>query len=220
MNSLDWICLAVILLSVVWAAIQGIFMELFHLGGVLVGYLFAVWEGWRLAPYFEPHVKSYTLAKACGGIVIFMSVMIIAGIAGRITRWAMKEVGLRWFDRLLGGVFGFVRGAALCTIGVMTLAAVAPHSLWIAESRTGAYFVLTARMAAALAPEGLRDELRDGLERVRKQQQELLHPSKSDTTNGGSAATGDGKTSGETSKQGKPSEKRKQDVQSKPVVKT
>jgi len=176
MNALDWICIAVLALSVLAAVASGFMMELFHLAGVIVGYVLAAWEGWRLAPWFQPYVKSEALAKACGGIVIFMAVMIVAGISGKITRWAMSEVGLRWFDRMLGGVFGFIRGVLLCTIGVLAIATVAPDSHLIAESRTGSYFLLSARAAAWFAPEGLRDDFRAGVERIRKQQQEMLKP--------------------------------------------
>src|SRR5579862_2467479 len=68
-NNLDWICILVIAISMLSAAAMGFFMELFHLAGVLVGYILAAWEGWRLAPWFEPYVKSEILAKACGSIV-------------------------------------------------------------------------------------------------------------------------------------------------------
>ena len=176
MNTLDWVVIAVLLLSIVGAVASGFMMELFHLGGVILGYVLAAWEGWRLAPWFLPYVKSDLLAKACGGIVVFMGVMIIAGIAGKITRWAMNEVGLRWFDRFLGGVFGFVRGVLLCTIGVLAIATVTPETYIISESRTGSYFMLAARSMVYLAPEGLRDDFHAGLERVRKQQQEMVKP--------------------------------------------
>src|SRR6267154_2251577 len=174
MNTLDWIVIGVLALSIVGAVASGFMMELFHLGGVILGYLLAAWEGWRLAPWFLPYVKSELLAKACGGIVVFMGVMIIAGIAGKITRWAMKEVGLRWFDRFLGGVCGFISDVLLCTIGVLAVATVAPESHIISESRTGSYFMLAARSVVYLAPEGLRDDFHTVLERIRKQQQEMM----------------------------------------------
>jgi len=175
-NTLDWVVIAVLALSIVGAVASGFMMELFNLGGVILGYMLGAWEGWRLAPWFQPYVKSELLAKACGGIVVFMGVMIIAGIAGKITRWAMKEVGLRWFDRFLGGVFGLIRGVLLCTFGVLALATVAPESHVISESRMGSYFLLTARSVVYLAPEGLRDDFHAGLERIRKQQQEMVKP--------------------------------------------
>jgi len=212
MNTLDWICIIVLVVSMIGAAASGFFMELFHLAGIVVGYVLAAWEGWRLAPWFEPYVKSQTLAKACGAIVVFMGVMIVAGISGKLTRWVLKEVGMRWFDRLLGVVFGLVRGLALCTLGVLALATVAPESHVIAESKTGPYFLLGARMAIVAAPEGVRSEFREGFNHIRKQQQEMLDPNAPAAPPAGGAKPPEGNA---PQKQ-KPSEKPAKDVQSKP----
>src|SRR5277367_741324 len=212
MNTLDWICIFVILVSLIGAAASGFFMELFHLAGVIIGYILAACEGWRLAPWFEPYVKSEPLAKACGAIVIFMGVMIVAGISGKLTRWAMKEVGLRWFDRFLGAVFGLARGFALCTIGVLALATVAPESHVIAESKTGSYFLLGARMAIVAAPESVRTEFREGFDRIRKQQQEMQNPKVPFVPPAGDATT----PGNNVPQKEKPSGKPAQDVQSKP----
>jgi len=43
MNAVDWIILAVILLSVFLAAMQGFFFEIFSLAGTIIGYLLAAW---------------------------------------------------------------------------------------------------------------------------------------------------------------------------------
>ena len=89
MAAIDWVIVAVLALSVLVAAAQGFFFEVFSLAGTIFGYILAAWEYWRLAPWFEQYVKSTAAANAAGFITIFVSVMIIASIAGKITRWAM-----------------------------------------------------------------------------------------------------------------------------------
>src|SRR5436309_1024816 len=126
MSGFDWLIIVIIGLSVLAAAAQGFFFEAFSLAGVVFGYLLAAWEHWRLAPWFEQYVKSPELANAAAFMTILLSVMIVAGIAGKTTRWIMKEVGLRWVDRLLGAAFGIIRGVLIVSALVVATTAFAP----------------------------------------------------------------------------------------------
>jgi membrane protein required for colicin V production len=159
----DWVIIAVLVLSVVVAAAQGFFFEMFSLAGVVFGYLFAAWEYWRLAPWFQKYVNSAAAANIAAFWTIFVFVCIIAGIAGKITRWAMKEVGLRWADRLLGGAFGLVRGVAAVSIAVLVLATFYPDSGLMRGSQLGRYFLFTARAASWVAPSDVRHMFHDGV---------------------------------------------------------
>ena len=100
---LDWVILLIIVLSVLQAIAQGFFYEFFSLAGVIVGYLLAAWEYPRVAAWYAPHVNSQWAADIAGFFTIFVVVVLLAGVLGRIARWAVHGVGLRWFDRLLGG---------------------------------------------------------------------------------------------------------------------
>jgi membrane protein required for colicin V production len=162
MNWLDWTILVVIVLSVFGAAAQGFFFELFSLAGVIFGYVLAAWNYKRVAPWVLPYVKNDWVANAAGFLLIFVVIVILAGVAGRIARWAMKEVGLRWFDRLLGAAFGLVKGALVVAVLVMALAAFGPGSKTLAESRFGSYFLVVGRAATWVAPYDLREGFRQG----------------------------------------------------------
>ena len=62
----------------------------FGLAGLVVGYVLAAWQYPRLAAWFEPHLKAPWLGEIAGFLIIFLAVVIAAGILGRIVRWAMK----------------------------------------------------------------------------------------------------------------------------------
>ena len=170
MSGFDWLIVVVIALSVLSAVAQGFFFELFAMGGLIVGYLLASWEYWRLSPWFEPYVRSQQVANAAGFMTVFFSVCILAGIAGKVTRWAAKEVGLRWVDRLLGGAFGLARGLLLVSVGVLAIATFAPDSHWLADSVLGRYFLVTARSASWLTPSDMQQKFRHGIDQFRKMQ--------------------------------------------------
>lgn len=175
MNGLDWIIIAVVAVSVVLATAQGFFFELFSLAGTVVGYLLAAWQYQRAAAWFLPYVKSEWIAQSTAFLVIFLAVVIFAGIVGRITRWAVQGVGLRWFDRFLGATFGLVRGALIVMVIVMALASFGPGSRALANSTLGPYFLVLGRGAVWASPYELREKFRGGLESLRELQSGSSH---------------------------------------------
>ena len=97
---------AIIVLSILLSAAQGFLYEIFSLAGVVLGYLSAVWGYHRLSGLFRPYVNATQYADIAAFLTIFFAILILAGMMGRLARWAMKEVGLRGIDRVLGGAFG------------------------------------------------------------------------------------------------------------------
>ncbi len=167
MGGLDWIMVAVVLLSVALAASQGFLFEVVSLTGVVVGYLVAVWEYPRVAACYAPYVKQPWVADIAGFLTIFVAIAVLAGIAARIARWSMRESALRWFDRVLGAAFGLVRGALVAVVLVMALAAFAPGSKWLAESTSAPYLLAVGRAAVWVAPSEVRQRFREGLRLMR-----------------------------------------------------
>lgn len=163
MNGLDWLIIGILVLSVLMAAAQGFFFELFSFVGAIFGYLLAAWEYKTVAVWIIPYVKNEWVANSAAFLIIFMSVVILAGIVARIARWAMQEVGLRWFDRLLGAAFGLLRGALVVMVLVMALASFGPGSQKLAESSLGSYFLVLGRAAMWATPTEFRQQFRSGL---------------------------------------------------------
>jgi membrane protein required for colicin V production len=174
MSPFDWILIALIVLSVVAAAAHGFFAELFSLGGAVLGFLLAAWQYWRLAPLFEPYVKSPAVANAAAFFSILVVVGLIAGVCAKVATWTMKEAGLRWVDRFLGGAFGFVRGLVLATIVVLIAVTFTPEAGWLQRSSLAGYFTLSARVVAWVAPSSVRGKFQDGVAYIRKVRQEGL----------------------------------------------
>lgn len=174
MNGFDAVLIAVILLSALVAAAHGFFSEIFSLAGALFGFLLASWEYWRLAPWFGQYTKSATMANAAAFLAIVVAVSILASIAAKITTWAMKEVGLRWADRMLGGAFGLFRGLVLGTILVLIATSFTPDAPWLQQSRMAGYLSVSAHVAIWVAPAGVRDRFNDGVAYLRKAREEAL----------------------------------------------
>jgi len=168
MSGLDWVIVVTVVLSVLLATAEGFFFEIFSLAGAVLGYLFAVWEYARWAPWFLPYVKSEAIAQLVSFLTIFFVVLLLAGMAGRIARWAGKAAGLRWFDRMLGAAFGLVRGVIIVTVLVLGLAAFSPGSSTLAASQLGGYFLVLAHGASWVAPSDLRARFREGVQALHR----------------------------------------------------
>lgn len=162
LSILDWGIVFVLLISVLSAAAQGFFYELFALAGAVVGYLVAAWEYYRLAAWYMRYVNSAWVADIAGFLTVFLAFALLGGVVGRIARWAVHGVGLRWFDRVLGGLFGAIRGVAVCTVIVMALASFSPTSPYLQNSRIAPFLLVTGRALIWAAPAELRQRFHDG----------------------------------------------------------
>src|SRR5215472_10311635 len=119
-NAFDWLLLVILLWSTIAAFLRGIVMELFSLGGLVAGILIASWNyqhlspilGRLLNPVFGP---SDALSNLLSFLFLAIGVMIVATLTGWLIRRTAHTVGLGFFDRLLGGLFGLARG---CLLGV------------------------------------------------------------------------------------------------------
>src|SRR5579871_3342695 len=126
MTVLDWIICALILFSVITAAIQGFFSEALTTAGLIVGYVVAAWKYRRLAEWFEGFLKNPWLAEILGFLIIFFVIVLLFGLAARVARWIMKEAGLSGFDRFLGALLGLLKGGLMVSVILMGVTAFTP----------------------------------------------------------------------------------------------
>ena len=170
MNIADLIIVLVLLVSVTQAAMSGFFQEAFAIAGAVFGYIVAAWQYHRLAAYMAPYITSRWLAEIAAFLLIFILVLILAGILGRTVRWLIKEVGLSGIDRFMGAVLGLVRGSLLVAIVLVSVTAFTPNSRWLRGSALVPYFLVVGRAAIWVAPSELRAQFYQGLDYLRRGQ--------------------------------------------------
>ncbi len=120
MTTVDYILAAAVLLSVLFGAIRGFLRESIALLGWLVG----LWLAWRYASVVQPYLGGALagtelqvwLARA----LVLLAVVIASWIIGSLLSWLVQRSGLTLtVDRVLGSVFGLVRGAVIVGFAVM-----------------------------------------------------------------------------------------------------
>ena len=176
MTAIDWAILAILAISVVMAAREGLMVEVFSLAGLVVGLLLASWDYQTLTPWVGGWVHSVPLAQALAFLLIAFGVMIAAALAGRFIRWSVKSIGLGWADRMAGAAFGLVKGCVLVTIAVMVIAAFWPSATWFRRSRLAPGFLTMAHRVAVVAPADLQQKIRAGVVVLRKDQPDWMKP--------------------------------------------
>jgi membrane protein required for colicin V production len=176
MAVVDWVIAAIVVLSVIGAAKNGFFVEAFSLGGVVLGLLIASWNFQRLMPALLQLIHNSAVAEAIAFLLVALSVMIIAGVVGRILNRTAHSIGLGWLDRLVGAVFGFLKGCVVVTLGVMVLAAFFPHCRWLDHSQLAPYFLSAAHTTTAVTPSELGERIREGVKMIRDAQPDWLKP--------------------------------------------
>lgn len=176
MTSIDWAIVAIVVISVVMAAKQGLVVEVFSLAGLVLGLLLASWDYQMLMPWVGSWIHSAALAQALAFLLIAFGVMIAAALAGRFIRWSVKSIGLGWADRMAGAAFGLVKGCVLVTIAVMVIAAFWPSATWFRRSRLAPGFLTMAHRVAVVAPADLEQKIRAGVVVLRKDQPDWMKP--------------------------------------------
>ena len=173
MTAADWIIVIVIAVSVLQAAVSGFFHEAFGIAGLILGYLLAAWNYERLAARYAPYLKSMWLGEIAAFLVIFLAVALVAGLAGRVVRHIVKEAGLSFVDRILGGALGLLRGILMVAVVLMSMAAFTPTSRWLEGSQLAPYFLVVGRAAIWVAPSELRSRFYQGLDLLHREQQHM-----------------------------------------------
>jgi membrane protein required for colicin V production len=120
MIAVDYILVAVILLSVLFGAIRGFLRESIALLAWLVG----LWVAWKYSGLLEPHLGGALTGTAlqswvARGILLLAVVMtgwLLAGLLAYLVQRSGLSLGV---DRMLGSVFGLVRGAVIAGFAVM-----------------------------------------------------------------------------------------------------
>lgn len=173
----DWLIVVVLIVSALSAAKKGFFLEVFSLAGVVLGLLLASWNYQKLLPQATRWIHNLPAAEVLCFLGIALGVMLVAGLIGRLIRWSVHSVGLGWADRLIGALFGLVKGCVLVTIAVLVIAAFLPQATWFRQSRLAPYFLTAAHQASVVTPSELGERIRQGVTLIRSAQPPWLKPS-------------------------------------------
>jgi membrane protein required for colicin V production len=113
LSSIDWILLAVIGFSMLLGLLRGIVQEIFSLAGWVAAFYLAQYYAPNMAQWLPMEGSSEMLRFAAGFVVVFVIVLIVQVLITGVVRKMLSMVGLGVLDRLLGSLFGALRGVVI-----------------------------------------------------------------------------------------------------------
>jgi membrane protein required for colicin V production len=119
LTGVDVLILVVLLGSTVIGALRGFVREAVS----VVFWVLAVWGAWQFGPVVEPHLGGLladpSIAPWVGRLVILVLILLIGWVAGMLLSYFTRSIGLGPLDRVIGVLFGIVRGMVL--VGLMII---------------------------------------------------------------------------------------------------
>jgi membrane protein required for colicin V production len=120
MTTVDYCLTAAVLLSMLFGSMRGFLRE----SVALLGWLVGLWLAWRYAGLVEPYLGGTltgTLLQVWVARIAVLLVVVMAGwLLGSLLSYIVQRSGLTLgVDRLLGAVFGLVRGVVIIGFAVM-----------------------------------------------------------------------------------------------------
>lgn len=169
LNWFDISLLLLLLFSVISGLREGFARVAVGLVSTIAALLLALWCYRIPAAWFRPYVATDTIADVIGFLLIFIAVCVVGGLLAAAMARLFKWIGLSWFDHLLGGAVGFVRGALVVAALVAALVAFTPTPTpaFLNESKVLPYAQQIAYMVVAAAPRDVKDAFEKQLDNLK-----------------------------------------------------
>ncbi len=167
-NWLDWTLTAIVVASVAGAARKGFVRELISLASLVAGLAVAAAGFHWAASWFADLTSSPQVAQGAGFLALFVLVLILGAVISFVAKKLVKAAGLQLFDRILGALFGLVRGVGIAAVLLMAMVAFGMKPDVVHHSVLAPYAANLARPVARLMPEELRTRFQDGLDKLKQ----------------------------------------------------
>ncbi|MEX6505044.1 CvpA family protein [Jiella sp. M17.18] len=152
---LDAILFAIMLVSALLAMVRGFSREVLSVVSWLVAAAAAYFFYKPLTPYAAQYISSHTVAMVAAAAVVFLVTLIIVSfITLRIADFIIdSRIGA--LDRVLGFIFGAVRGLLLVVVAMLFFNWLAPQNqpTWIANARSKPFLDDLGQKLVAALPE-------------------------------------------------------------------
>ena len=164
MITIDYLILAVLLISMIVGFFRGFFPELVSIVTWIVAIFAAMNFSGLVEPYLQGKLGSVVVELWAARLIMFVVTLILGGLLGQLVSLVIDKSGLSGTDRMLGLVFGIVRGGvilgALVILGQLMGFQKEP---WWPQSQ---FIPMVERVGDALrvmAPDSVNDYLEDKL---------------------------------------------------------
>lgn len=119
MTSFDYAVLTVIGISIVVSIMRGAIKELLALFGWIVAFYIAKTYSSQLAPLLPQDIPTEAFKVLAAFLILLIGVLFINSLLSIALSTIVSKIGLGWLNRVLGVIFGFVKGLLIICVLVL-----------------------------------------------------------------------------------------------------
>jgi membrane protein required for colicin V production len=116
MNEIDYVILAVLLISVIVGVVRGAVREVINIMGWLAALVLAQMYAKSSAVWLAEWIGEPSVRFLVAWMGIFLLTLILFGLIGSLIAGAVRKLGLGGLDRMGGAVIGIIRGGLILVV--------------------------------------------------------------------------------------------------------
>lgn len=154
---IDIIIVGIIALSVITGLIRGFVKELL----ALCIWILSIWVAYKYSKVLDPWLLKYiqdkTIRSIAAFVIVLIGVLLVGGICNALLSYLLKRAGLSGTDRLLGMIFGFVRGVFIVSLIMLVIRMTSlPYNEYEKNSLLYAQFNPVVKWLSTMMPKFLK----------------------------------------------------------------
>jgi membrane protein required for colicin V production len=142
MNTLDIVICVIVGFCFVRGIFRGIVRELASIIGVFIGLYAAYTYHSYVADQLSIMIPDAAHRNIVAFLLIFCTILFLAGLLGTIIRKMLKAACIGWIDRITGSLFGITKGILITSVVLIALTAFLSKKNSIVEKSVLAPFVM------------------------------------------------------------------------------
>ncbi len=160
MDYSDLAVLGVVSISILVGALRGFIKEVLSLAVWIAAFVFAYYYSGTLAIEMEGFVELPSARVALAFAALFLGILLTGGLLIYLVSELVEKTGLSGTDRLLGGVFGGLRGLVIVLVLILATGLTPiPQDPWWQQSRSIQSLLPLAQWSTKFLPESVREYL-------------------------------------------------------------
>jgi membrane protein required for colicin V production len=143
LNWADWTILAVLTISSLISLKRGFVKEALSLAIWVIAFAVASWFSPMLAPLLAAYIDAPSLQQMSAFAILFVLTLLVGAAVNYLIATLVKATGLSGTDRLLGVLFGAIRGSVIIMVLVLYLPKLVPvnEDAWWQQSALIPHFL-------------------------------------------------------------------------------
>jgi membrane protein required for colicin V production len=135
MAAIDYVVIAILIISALIGLSRGVVREVLSLTIWALAVILALMFADRLAEVLEGRIAGASMRYVAAFAMIFVTTLLAGGIVQWLVMRLVETTGLSGTDRLIGLLFGGLRGAVVCIVAAIALRPFVAEQSWWQASR-------------------------------------------------------------------------------------